>query len=201
MELPQDYNPIQDFQKLFFEIDATYPEEETNAVALSTIGIDCFPKTRIVLLKKITWEGFIFYTNYNSEKGKAIANNNQVSLLFNWSSANQEVLISGRAEKIAENLSEGYFESRPEGSKLSAWASEQSEVIPSRKILEDNLLHYETKFKGTDIPKPDFWGGYLVRPEKIIFTKHDPLVGFSRVTSYSLQGNYEWVKEVRYIAQ
>ena len=126
-------NPIELFQEWFLCADQTDNVDESNAMTLSTIGTDGFPKSRVVLLKKFTWEGFIFYTNYNSEKGKAIANNNNVCLSFFWPSLEQQIIIKGKAEKIAENLSDGYFESRPDGSKLGAWASNQSSVVSSRE--------------------------------------------------------------------
>ncbi len=101
--------------------------EETNAMTISTIGLDGFPKNRVVLLKKYTWEGFIFYTNYNSEKGKAIEQDNNICLSFFWPGLEQQIIIKGKAEKLPENLSDGYFDSRPDGSKLGAWASKQSD--------------------------------------------------------------------------
>lgn len=201
MNTSKDHNPIEHFQKWFHEVDLAYPEQETNAMLFSTIGLDGFPKSRIVLLKRFTWEGFIFFTNYNSDKGKAISNNNHVSISFNWEAAKREVLIMGNAEKIPENLSEGYFESRPEGSKLSTWVSKQSEVIPSRKVLDDDLKYYENKFKHKDIPKPEYWGGYIVKPKIMEFTEHDSLVRFGRVTRYALQSDFNWSKEIAFISE
>ncbi len=199
MNIADDHNPIEHFQKWFHEVDKAHPEDEANAMLLSTKGVDGFPKSRIVLLKSFTWEGFIFFTNYNSEKGKAIAGDNNVSVLFNWIKAKREVLISGKAEKLPENLSKGYFESRPEGSKLGAWASDQSKVIASREILEERLKKYETQFQNKEIPKPEFWGGYLIKPFQLEFITHDPLVGFKRVTRYELRSYYSWSKERKYI--
>ncbi|MEW7290009.1 pyridoxamine 5'-phosphate oxidase [Aquimarina sp. 2304DJ70-9] len=196
MSSPNDHNPIQHFQRWFQEVDIAHPEDEANAMLLSTIGIDGFPKSRIVLLKRFTWEGFIFFTNYNSEKGRAIAVNNNASISFNWVASKREILISGKVEKIAKNLSEGYFKSRPEGSKLSTWISKQSEVISSRKILEDRLKYYETKFKNKNIPKPEYWGGYIIKPNLMEFIKHDPLVGLSQITKYVLQPDYSWSKQI-----
>ncbi len=198
MNSTNDYNPIAHFQKWFHEVDMAHPEDEVNTMLLSTIGLDGFPKNRIVLLKRFTWEGFVFFTNYNSDKGKAIAKNNKVSVVFNWSSSRREVLIIGKAEKLPKNLSEGYFESRPRGSKLSAWASQQSDVIPSREVLDDRLMYYELNFKNKTIPKPEHWGGYIIKPSQIRFIEHDRLVGFSRITQYDLQSDYSWSKEIKY---
>ena len=193
-----DHNPIEHFQQWFYEVDRTYPEQETNAMLLSTIGLDRFPKSRIVLLKRFTWEGFIFFTNYNSEKGKAIEMNNNVSILFNWNTSKRKIMISGKAEKIAKNLSEGYFDSRPEGSKLSAWISHQSEIIPSRKVLENRLKKYETKFRNTIIPKPTYWGGYIIKPSQIEFEEYNPFEDFTRVINYKLQSDYSWSKKITF---
>ena len=132
-------NPMELFQKWFLSADSSDSVEETNAMTISTIGSDGFPKSRVVLLKKYTWEGFIFYTNYTSEKGKAILANPQVCLSFFWPALEQQIIIKGNAEKIAENLSDGYFESRPDGSELGAWASDQSSVDASREALENSL--------------------------------------------------------------
>ena len=122
-------NPMELFQKWFHEVDTNYDVDETNAMTVSTIGLDGYPKGRVVLLKKYTYEGFIFYTNYESEKGKAIIANPNVCLSFFWPAAERQIIIKGKAEKIAENLSDGYFESRPRGSQLGAIVSNQSEVI------------------------------------------------------------------------
>ncbi|NNC49361.1 MAG: pyridoxamine 5'-phosphate oxidase, partial [Flaviramulus sp.] len=126
-------NPLELFQKWFYEVDSFFEEDETNAMTISTIGLDGYPKGRVVLLKKFTYDGFIFYSNYKSEKGKAIENNPNVCLSFFWHEAERQIIIKGKAEKIAENLSDGYFESRPRGSQLGAFVSNQSEVVSDRK--------------------------------------------------------------------
>src|SRR6186713_1484398 len=121
--IPDD--PINLFKRWFHEVEDFDGSEEVNAMTVSTIGLDGFPKSRVVLLKKFSEEGFIFYTNYNSEKGKAIAANPHVCLSFFWHSLERQVIIKGKVRKIAENLSDGYFESRPDGSKLGALVSNQ----------------------------------------------------------------------------
>lgn len=162
-------NPMELFQKWFYEIDEHFPEDETNAMTLSTIGLDSYPKSRVVLLKKYTYEGFIFYTNYTSEKGKAISANSNVCLSFFWHGAERQIIIKGKAEKIIGNLSDGYFESRPRGSQLGALVSNQSEPIESREFLEKKLADLEHRFEGIEVPRPDFWGGYIVKPVEIEF--------------------------------
>lgn len=138
-------NPIELFQQWFLNADASEMVDEANAMTISTVGLDGFPKNRVVLLKKYTWEGFIFYTNYTSEKGKAIIANNHVCLSFFWAGLEQQIIIKGKAKVLAENLSDGYFDSRPDGSKLGAWASNQSEVVTSREELDDSLKSFEKK--------------------------------------------------------
>lgn len=184
-------NPMELFQKWFFEVEEFGGDVESNAMTIATIGKDGFPKSRAVLLKKYTWEGFIFYTNYNSEKGKAIEENPNVCLSFLWHNIERQVIIKGIAEKISENLSDGYFESRPDGSKLGAWASDQSEVVPSRKYLDERLSTFEKQFENKEITRPKYWGGYIVKPISIEFWQGRANRMHDRIR-YTLQENFDW---------
>jgi len=191
--IPED--PINLFNRWFHETeDFGGPDtsgEEVNAMTISTIGLDGFPKSRVVLLKKFNEEGFIFFTNYNSEKGRAIQNNPNVCLSFFWNSLERQVIIKGVAEKTSEIISDNYFDSRPDGSKLGAIASDQSKVIDSRKVLEDKLTQLEQLYIGKKIPRPQHWGGYLVKPSEIEFWQGRSNRLHDRIR-YQLQDDFNW---------
>ncbi|MEO8254780.1 MAG: pyridoxamine 5'-phosphate oxidase [Flavobacterium sp.] len=187
--VPQD--PINLFHRWFHEVKDFGGNEEVNAMTVSTLGLDGFPKARVVLLKKYNEEGFVFYTNYNSEKGKAIAQHPNICLSFFWHSAERQVIIKGIAEKTSDTISDNYFDSRPEGSKLGAIVSNQSEIIPSREFLENNLRELEAIYTNKEITRPEHWGGFLVRPVEIEFWQGRANRLHDRIR-FSMQADYSW---------
>lgn len=169
LETSIDSNPMMQFQKWFYEVEEFGGVDEVNAMTVSSIGLDGFPKARVVLLKKYNEDGFVFYTNYESEKGKAILANPNICLSFFWPSIERQVIIKGIAKKVDAQVSDNYFHSRPIGSQLGALVSPQSQVIESRIFLENNLKDLEQEFEGKEIPRPEHWGGFLVEPVSIEF--------------------------------
>ncbi len=143
--------------------------DEVNAMTLATATKSGIPSARIVLLKGYDAQGFVFFTNYNSHKGQELADNPQAALVFFWKELERQIRIEGTVEKISAQESDEYFHSRPEGSRIGAWASPQSSVIPDRNVIEANVAKYTSEFSGQTIPRPEHWGGYRVRPTVIEF--------------------------------
>ena len=161
-------NPYLQFEKWFKEaLNAEI--SEPNAMTIATASKEGIPSARIVLLKEFTLDGFVFYTNYNSQKGKELESNPYASLVFFWVDLERQIRIEGVVEKVSEEESSSYFYSRPKGSQLGALTSPQSQTIPNRKFLEDKLVELEEEYLVKDIPKPEHWGGYRVIPNRIEF--------------------------------
>lgn len=163
-----DPNPFHQFELWLFEaIDSG--DDHAHAMALSTVGENLMPDSRIVLLRNVSYGGFTFFTNYNSKKGKDLEKNNNAALLFFWTGLERQIRIEGVISKLPAKESDDYFESRPFDSKVGAWVSQQSELISNRaeleKTFEKELKNYENK----EVPRPAHWGGYVLIPSKIEF--------------------------------
>jgi pyridoxamine 5'-phosphate oxidase len=176
-----DPDPIVQFQEWFEKvIDADL--HEPNAMIVSTASTDGKPSARTVLLKGYDERGFVFYTNYEGRKANEIEANPMCALLFYWGELERQVRIEGRASRLSGDESDAYFEGRPRGSRLGAWASEQSRPLEDRSVLEERVKALEAQYEGREIPRPPFWGGYRVEPDTIEFWQgrenrlHDRLV-------------------------
>jgi pyridoxamine 5'-phosphate oxidase len=173
LEKDADPNPMTQFEKWWKQaINSNI--EEPNAMMLATCSKSGKPSSRIVLLKGIEQDGFIFYTNYTSRKGNEIKNNPFVSLLFFWKKLERQVRIEGKIKKISAAESDEYFSSRPRESRIGAWSSPQSSVIKNREFLQQNVIKYNKQFKTGDVPRPDYWGGYIVKPDCFEFWQGRP---------------------------
>jgi len=188
-QIPQ--NPIELFSNWFYQVERLGKEIETNAMNVATLGLDDFPKNRIVLLKKFSPQGFVFYTNYESEKGKAIIAHPKICLSFFWQSMERQVIIKGIATKTTDQDSDIYFASRPFGSKLGAILSAQSKIISSRDFMEKQMNLLEKEFENKEILRPKNWGGFLVRPISIEFWQGGNNRLHDRIR-YTLQEDTTW---------
>lgn len=166
-------NPLEQFQSWFDDaLDSGLPEP--NAMHLSTASEEGRPSSRIVLLKELDNEGFVFYTNYHGKKGRDLTVNPFASLTFFWVDLERQVRIEGKVTKVSAQESDEYFAVRPRGSQIGAWVSHQSEIIPSREILEEKQKEYEQKFADKEVPRPPHWGGYRLIPNRIEFWQGRP---------------------------
>ena len=183
-------NPFLQFE-LWFNQAMKAKLTEANAFSLATVGADMMPSIRTVLLKIFDEKGFVFFTNYKSKKAKQIEENPKAAALFPWLDLERQVKIEGNIEKISTTESLKYFLSRPKGSQIGAWVSHQSQVISSRSLLEQKFDEIKRKFVKGEVPFPDFWGGYIIKPTKIEFWQggqdrlHDRFL-------YELEENGTW---------
>ena len=186
-----DTNPIKQFEKWFQQALAS-GIEEPNAMTLATSTTDGKPSARIVLLKGIKDNGFVFFTNYESKKGKQIHDNPFAGIVFFWKELERQVTIQGEIKKVGGQESDEYFASRPLESRIGAWSSPQSQVIENREVLEKNVAYYSDKYQSQNIPRPSHWGGYILMPTLIEFWQggagrlHDRL-------QYSIDATNSWI--------
>ena len=168
--------------------------DEVNAMTLATASAEGVPAARIVLLKGFDERGFVFFTNYESFKGVQLAENPRACLVFFWKELERQVRITGLVEKVTEEESDTYFNSRPEGSRIGAWSSPQSQVIESREWLQEREETYAKDFSGKPLTRPAHWGGYRVKPVNIEFWQGRPSRLHDRI-QYSLQSDNSWAIE------
>ncbi len=186
-------DPLQQFRQWFDQALAA-GTKEPNAMVLATADAAGKPSTRVVLLKGLDERGFVFFTNYESRKARELAVNRHAALNFFWVELERQVCVTGSVTQVPREEAEAYFKTRPRGSRLGAWASKQSDAVPSREVLEARLQELEKKYPGEEIPLPPFWGGYVLAPGEIDFWQGRPNRLHDRFR-YSKQSDGRWLVE------
>ena len=186
-------NPFELFAN-WYDLAIETEINDPNAMTLSTISNNK-PSSRVVLLKSHDEKGFVFYTNSNSKKGKSISENNNIALNFHWKTQNRQIRIEGQAKIVSSEIADSYFNSRPRGSQIGAWSSNQSAELNARSELIDNIKKFKKKYEDQDIPRPSHWNGYLVKPQLIEFWQEMPFRIHDRVV-YTLFNNKWKIKKL-----
>ena len=188
-----DPDPIKQFAKWFEDAEAAHPKLP-NAMTLATATSDGKPSARVVLLKGFDQDGFVFFTNYESQKGRELEENPDAALVFYWAGLDRQVRIAGRVRKTSQAESEAYFKTRPIESRLSAWASKQSSPVSSRRVLEDEMNRLVLEYEDKEIPLPNYWGGFRLEPSVIEFWQNRPNRLHDRFR-YRRQPDGQWMIE------
>lgn len=183
--------PLALFKEWYEEVTESGLIREPYAASLSAVRQDGFPRTRVVLLREFNDDGFIFYTNYHSTKGKSIENNPKVSFSFFWDKLERQVIILGEAKKIEAEKSDVYFQKRPRKSQIGAWVSQQSSKIDFDEDLEKESEEQEKRFEGREVPRPAHWGGYIIEPVEIEFWQGRSGRLHDRILYKKVEGNWE----------
>jgi len=165
---------------------------EPNAFVLSTVDANYQPHARVLYIREFSDAGLVFYTNYASQKGRELDENNRAAITFFWAELERQVRISGKIEKVPSAQSDAYFNSRPRGSQIGAWASEQSTSIASRKVLEERVAEFTKQFEGKAVPRPPHWGGYLLVLDEVEFWQGRPSRLHDRVRYKQVDNAWEW---------
>ena len=186
-------NPFELFAN-WYDLAIETEINDPNAMTLSTISNNK-PSSRVVLLKSHDEKGFVFYTNSNSKKGKSISENNNIALNFHWKTQNRQIRIEGQAKILSSEIADSYFNSRPRGSQIGAWSSNQSAELNARSGLIDNIKKFEKKYEDQKIPRPSYWNGYLVKAQLIEFWQEMPFRIHDRVV-YTLFNNKWEIKKL-----
>lgn len=167
-------DPIAQLRRWVEEADAVHSSVEANAMCVSTVSPDGQPSARMVLLRGLDERGLIFYTSYFSRKGQELSANPRIAATFYWPALERQVRVEGSVTQLSDDESDAYFESRPRGHRLSAWASEQSEPVEARSVLDERMHHFDERFEGEEVPRPHSWGGYLIAPARVEFWQGRP---------------------------